>query len=237
MLSLPGQRYNKEQNPACLLLSGQQTPRQAVLQYLLAWSSPIAALPTARRAAGDTHGTFLWDSRGWELGWPCMVLAKGHNGAYMRKKSRKAEKWRRCMRSSLSPLPLSSSYFKKGRLWGTKQPKDELNLFNWKHFPIHKVMSTSHIFLCDLKEEMQTLYKLWVMRLTQPYMSYPVPENVMGGQLASHRGQDKGLYELLFFILKACLIGPSPTSAEANERTPADFNGSWIGPIVLCWVK
>lgn len=57
---------------------------------------------------------------------------------------------------------------------------------------------------------------------------------MMGGQLSSHRGQDKALYELLFFTLKVSLIGPSPTSAEVNEKTPAVFNGSWIGPIVLC---
>lgn len=56
----------------------------------------------------------------------------------------------------------------------------------------------------------------------------------MGGQLSSHRGQDKALYELLFFTLKVSLIGPSPASSEVNEKTPADFNGSWIGPIVLC---
>lgn len=56
----------------------------------------------------------------------------------------------------------------------------------------------------------------------------------MGGQLSSHRGQDKALSELLFFTLKVNLIGPSPTSAEVNEKTPAVFNGSWIGPIVLC---
>jgi len=136
-----------------------------------------------------------------------------------------------------APCPCHLPVLKREGSGGTKQPKDELNLFSWKHFPIHKVMSTSHIFLCDLREEMQMLYKLWVMRLTQPYGSDSVPENTMGGQLSSHRGQDKGLYELLFFILKACRNGPSPTSAEANERTPADFNGSWIGPIVLCWVK
>lgn len=57
---------------------------------------------------------------------------------------------------------------------------------------------------------------------------------MMEGQLSSRRGQDKALYELLFFSPKVSLIGPSPTSAEVNEKTPADFNGSWIGPIVLC---
>lgn len=62
----------------------------------------------------------------------------------------------------------------------------------------------------------------------------PVPVNMMGGQLSSCRGEDKALFELLFFTLQVILIRPSPTSSEVNEKTPADFNGSWIGPIVLC---
>lgn len=144
MFRVSGWRCNKEQNPVCLLPSDLQATTSRPCPSR---TPPGAALlPLGHAGRGDQWHFLLGEQMVQRMG--TGVTWQGTGGTLLVWEGGTG-KVRDVHDVIFEPLPLSSSYFKKGKLCGTKEPKDESNPFSWKHFPIHKVMNTSQICLCD----------------------------------------------------------------------------------------